>query len=169
MAFPWVTVGAAAVQTGLGLFGGNQAEEARVKANDAAYKQYLNQWRANKEKIKLTNKYNQKAYENQIANNNLFRQYDYDTRNQQRDYQMSIRQYEFGQSMRMYNQQVRQRDQQLNYNQQAFNTALQQQNIAKEEGLINLGLQDLQINMDIRNELAGTQRNLNMQGARQLQ
>ena len=42
----------------------------------------------------------------QIANDNIFRQYDYDTRNQQRNYQMSIRDYEFGQTMRMFNQQV---------------------------------------------------------------
>ena len=40
MAFPWVALGGAAVQTGLGLLGGNSAEEQRVKANDAAYKQY---------------------------------------------------------------------------------------------------------------------------------
>ena len=55
---------------------------------------------------------------------------------------MSIRDYEFGQSMRMFNQQVRQRDQQLSFNQRALNTAIEQQNIFKEEGLISLGFQD---------------------------
>ena len=150
-----------------GSIGRANEEEARVKANDAAYKQYLAGWRYNKEKIKQTNKYNTKVYENQIANDNIFRQYDYDTRNQQRDYQMSIRDYEFGQSMRMFNQQVRQRDQQLSFNQRALNTAIEQQNIAKEEGLISLGFQDFQNNMDIKNYLSGTQRKLNMKGAEQ--
>ena len=101
-----------------------------------------------------------------IANDNLFRQRDFDVRNQERDYQMSIRDYEFGQSMRMFNQQVKQRDQQLSFNDQALYSAIEQQNIAKEEGLISLGLQDFQNNMDIKNYLSGTQRNLNMKGAR---
>ena len=52
---------------------------------------------------------------------------------------MSIRDYEFGQSMRMFNQQVKQRDQQLSFNDQALYSAIEQQNIAKEEGLISLG------------------------------
>ena len=80
---------------------------------------------------------------------------------------MSIRDYEFGQSMRMFNQQVKQRDQQLSFNDQALYSAIEQQNIAKEEGLISLGLQDFQNNMDIKNYLSGTQRDLNMKGARQ--
>ena len=137
------------------------------KANDAAYKQYLAGWRANKIRLRETNKYNQRVHEAQIANDNLFRQRDFDVRNQERDYQMSIRDYEFGQSMRMFNQQVKQRDQQLSFNDQALYSAIEQQNIAKEEGLISLGLQDFQNNMDIKNYLSGTQRDLNMKGAQQ--
>ena len=47
------------------------------------------------------------VWEAQIENDETMRQYDFDTRNQQRDYQMSIRDYEFGQTMRMFDQQVR--------------------------------------------------------------
>ena len=164
---PWTQIAMGVGSAVFGSIGRGNAEEQRVKANDAAYKQYLAGWRYNKEKIKQTNKYNTKVYENQIANDKLFREYDYNTRNQQRDYQMSIRDYEFGQSMRMYDQQVKQRDTQLSFNRQALNTALRQQDIAKEEALIGFDFQVLENNMNIRNELAGTQRRLNMKGAEQ--
>ena len=167
MPFDWFTVGTAAVNAGIGLFNSGNSEEKRVKANDAAYKNYINNWRFNKEQIKQTNKYNTKRWEAQIENDETMRQYDFDTRNQQRDYQMSIRDYEFGQTMRMFDQQVRQRDQQLSFNQIALDSAIRQQNAAKEEAMLGFAFDDLQLNMDIRNELSGTYRSLNAEAAKQ--
>ena len=167
MPFPWATVGTAAVNAGIGLFNSGNQERARVKANDAAYKNYINNWRFNKEQIKQTNKYNTKRWEAQIENDETMRQYDFDTRNQQRDYQMSIRDYEFGQTMRMFDQQVRQRDQQLSFNEIALDSAVQQQNVAYEEKMLQFAYEDAQINMDIRNEMFGTYRSLNQEGAKQ--
>ena len=79
MPFDWFTVGTAAVNAGIGLFNSGNSEEKRVKANDAAYKNYINNWRFNKEQIKQTNKYNTKRWEAQIENDETMRQYDFDT------------------------------------------------------------------------------------------
>jgi len=167
MAFPWFTVGAAAVNAGIGLFNSGNADRQRIKANDRAYRAYKEENRYINRQNKRTNKYNKKLYEAQIENDETMRQYDFDVRNQQRDYQMSIRDYEFGQTMRMYDQQVKQRDQQLSFNQIALDSAIKQQNVARDEAMLGFAFEDLQLNMDIRNELSGTRRNLNMAAAKQ--
>ena len=61
----------------------------------------------------------------------------------------------------------RQRDQQLSFNQIALDSAIRQQNAAKEEAMLGFAFDDLQLNMDIRNELSGTYRSLNAEAAKQ--
>ena len=68
--------------------------------------------------------------------------------------------------MRMFDQQVKQRDQQLSFNQRAFNTAIEQQNVLKEEALIGFMFDDAeQLNMDIKNEFLVPNVHLNMKGS----
>lgn len=160
MAFPWQLAVNLATGVGSSILGGQQASSNNKKARKAAQaqrKQVKQDWRYTKRQIRTQNKYNLDVYESQIENDENMRQYDFDTQMQRYDYGMGIRQFEFDQQIRVFDQQEKQRDQQLSFNMQAFNSAINQQNLNREETMLGFQFDDMENAMNMRFQLEGSE------------
>ena len=120
--------------------GAQRAEAGRQQRRAAQRQQKANkkQWRfENKERNRL-HEHQVKSLEIQKENNAANRQFQIDNLNQQRDYQMGIRDFEFNQAMRVFDSQMETFTQQRGFNEIAEQMAMQQQDRKKYEDLIGM-------------------------------
>lgn len=137
--------------------GAQRAEEGR-KARRAAQKQQ----KQNKKRWRFENKERKRLHEHQEeslkikkindANN---RQHTIDTLNQQRDYQMGIRDFEFDQAMRVYDSQMETFTQQREFNSIAEQMAMRQQDRKKHEELVGMEFDKTQTLLNYTSATAG--------------
>lgn len=153
----------ALIISGLATFGGGALayfgqSEANRKAEEAAKKQKkynTETWRhtiGEQDRI-----YNFKVREQEIAKRNYEAdiKFQEDTRQQQWDYGMGIRDYRFSQEMRAYDESVARATKQKSYNQLAEEQALLEQQRYLQENLVNLAFTESQTMMDFAAATAG--------------
>jgi len=157
-------IGAAAsvAGTGLSLLGndgsadreGRAAKRAAKKAGKEAYRQareeYKFEWDEDDGQAWRRYAYQQETIDLQRQNSEIQIGLQQDQLNQQYAYDMSIRQFEYDQAMRLYNKQTQQAQQQIGFNEDAFNLAMYQEKIYKEEQ--ELAIEFEQIGLDVQLE-----------------
>ena len=159
MAFDPVTAGIGLATTiGGGIFGAmGQAEENRKNRKAAKKQNKYNKkvWRFNNSEQDRI--YDFKVEEQKIAKRNYEAdiQFQEDTRQQQWDYQMGIRDYQFSQEMRAYEESVNRATKQKSFNQLAEELAIMQQDRFLQENLANLAFNESQTMMDFAAATAG--------------
>lgn len=150
-------IGAATSVIG-GIFGASsQAKENRKKRSAASRQNKYNKkvWRFNKKEQDRI--YDFKVEEQKIAKRNYEAdiQFQEDSRNQQWDYKMGIRDYQFSQEMRAYDESVARAGRQKSFNQMAEDQALLEQRRYIQENLVNLSFTESQTMMDFAAATAG--------------
>lgn len=159
MAFDPISAGIGLATTiGGGIFGAFGQAEANRQAEKAADRQNdynKDIWRFNRGEQDRT--YNFKVREQEIAKRNYEAdiQFQEDTRQQQWDYQMGIRDYQFSQEMRAYDESVARAGRQKSFNQMAEDQALLEQQRYLQENLVNLAFTESQTMMDFATAAAG--------------
>ena len=155
MPVAWISLATTLAGGAVNYFG--QAEENR-KNKDAAKRQnkYNKKvWRFNTSEQERI--YNFNVREQEIAKRNYEAdiKFQEDTRQQQWDYGMGIRDYQFSQEMRAYDESVARATKQKSFNQMAEELALIQQDRYLQENLVNLAFTESQTMMDFAAATAG--------------
>jgi len=155
MPVAWISLATTLAGGAVNYFG--QAEENR-KNKDAAKRQnkYNKKvWRFNTSEQERI--YNFNVREQEIAKRNYEAdiKFQEDTRQQQWDYGMGIRDYQFSQEMRAYDESVARATKQKTFNQMAEDQALLEQQRYLQENLVNLAFTESQTMMDFAAATAG--------------
>ena len=158
MAFP-ITAGISLATTiGGGIFGAiGQAEQnsKNKKASKKQNKYNKKVWRFNNDEQDRI--YDFKVEEQEITKRNYEAdiKFQEDSRQQQWDYQMGIRDYQFSQETRAYDESVARAGRQKSFNQMAEDQALLEQQRYLQENLVNLAFTESQTMMDFAAATAG--------------
>jgi len=146
---------AAGVQT---ILGNNAAAEAEKNANKAAQKAQ----KYNKKVWRIDNRNIDRAYEVAVQNQDIQHRniesnlkFQEEQRQQQYDYGMGIRDYNFNQQMRAYDESVNRANQQKSFNQLAEEQALASQQAYLAEQVLGLSFDRTQMLTDYSNAVAG--------------
>jgi len=159
MAFPWIPLATQAVTTGFNIFSGNQqaAEQGRKRRRQEKkewnYVQDVHHFEKNE--IDRVYDHQVKSLEIQKQNDTDNRQFQIDKLNQQRDYQMGIRDFEFDQAMRVYDSQMGTFTQQREFNEIAEQMAMGQQDRKKYEDLVGMEFDKAQTLLNYTSATAG--------------
>jgi hypothetical protein len=151
------------IGTGVGaigdvIFGNNAAAASKKNADKAAQKAQ----KANKTQWRIDNRNNNRAYDVAVRNQQIdYRNLEADlkfqeeSRQQQYDYQMGIRDYQYNQQVRAYDESVNRANKQKSFNQLAEELSIQEQLRFNRETLQGIAFTDAQTMMDFAAATAG--------------
>jgi len=151
------------IGTGVGaigdvIFGNNAAAASKKNADKAAQKAQ----KANKTQWRIDKRNNNRAYDVAVRNQQIdYRNLEADlkfqeeSRQQQYDYQMGIRDYQYNQQVRAYDESVNRANKQKSFNQLAEELSIQEQLRFNRETLQGIAFTDAQTMMDFAAATAG--------------
>ena len=124
----WGSIAGATISGGFGLLGASQSQSAASKAAALANKQARQDWRYDNRVRKLTNKYNKRSWQNDVANEQLIRGYQDRLAIRDYDYSRSMQDFEYNTSLRAYAQSEKNYKLQLQFNNIAAAQAYEAEN-----------------------------------------
>lgn len=124
----WGTVVGSAVSGGFGLWGASRSQSSANKAAALATRQARRDWGYDNKVRKLTNKYNEASWKNDLANESLIRGYQDRLAIREYNYNRAAQDFEFNTAVRAYNQSEKNYKLQLQFNNIAAAQAFEAEN-----------------------------------------
>lgn len=159
MAVDPISIGLGVAQAGIGTILGNNAAAKQKKAADKAVqktqKSNKRQWRFDWRESKRQYKYQKESQEILKRNTEANLQFQDDSRFQEWEYGMGIRDYQFSQETRAYDESVNRATKQKSFNELAEEQAFIEQDRYLQETLIGIGFGEQQMMMDFAAANAG--------------